>query len=343
MRVDVLDPAAFTLPYDVALVDALRAGGTDARLITRPFRHGDAPRAAVHLERFGASRAHPRNMLRHRGETDADLCHFQWLALPELDRFVMPNRPWVVTAHDILPRTPRRFQRSAHIGLLRRADAVIVHSEHGAARLRDEAGVDPERITVIAHGVLDHLAAVEPVLPPELPPDGPPVVLAFGLIRPYKGLDLLLDAWRQVDVPGELWIVGNPRGVVLPEPLPPGVRAVTRFVTDAEAAAVLRRAALVVLPYREIDQSGVLFAALGLGKALVLSDVGGFSEVDAAVHVPAGSVGALGATVRRLLADPPARAALERSAAHAARTSYAWAPLAEAHRALYARVLGATG
>ena len=86
---------------------------------------------------------------------------------------------------------------------------------------------------------------------------------------------------------------------------PPGVRFVPRFVDDAEIPALFRRADLVVLPYREIDQSGVLFTALAFGKPLVLSDVGGFPEVaahGAAELVPPGDAAALHATLTTLLA-----------------------------------------
>ena len=105
---------------------------------------------------------------------------------------------------------------------------------------------------------------------------------------------------------------------------------------------MLRRAALVVLPYREIDQSGVLFDALGLGKALVLSEAGGFGEVEAAAHVPVGEADALAAVLDRLLEDPAARADLEARATRAAATTYAWSDVAVRHEALY-RALGATG
>ena len=90
-----------------------------------------------------------------------------------------------------------------------------MHSEHGRARLTGELGLDPARVTVIPHGAFTHLAALDARLPPELPepPPGTPVVALTGLLRPYKGLDVLLDAWRRfgVDPPGELWIVGMPR------------------------------------------------------------------------------------------------------------------------------------
>ena len=77
---------------------------------------------------------------------------------------------------------------------------------------------------------------------------------------------------------------------------PPNVRFVPRFITDGELPAYFQRAALVVLPYREIDQSGVLFTALAFGKPLLLSDVGGFPEIaatGAARTVPAGDALAL--------------------------------------------------
>ncbi len=119
----------------------------------------------------------------------------------------------------------------------------------------------------------------------------------LGLIRPYKGVDVLLDAWRAAEPDAELWIVGMPRMDV--EPLraasPPSVRWVPRFIADDELAAYFRRADLVVLPYREIDQSGVLFTALAFGAPLLLSAVGGFPEVAArhAALVAAGDAGAL--------------------------------------------------
>jgi glycosyltransferase involved in cell wall biosynthesis len=358
VRVHVVDPSAYTPPYDRALCAALaRRPGLDVTLVTSAFRHGDVPPADGYAvdERFyrraygrrpeavrlAAKLArHPVDMLRYRAR-DADLVHFQWLPVQQLDRFLLPRgRPLVLTAHDVLPREPRPGQDAAQRHIYARMDAVVVHSAHGAARLRDELGLAPERVHVIPHGALTHLRGVSPRLPPELPADGPPVVLLFGLLRPYKGLDVLLDAWRGLRADAELWIVGAPR-MALP-PMPAGVRLVPRFVADAEAAAVLRRAAVLVLPYREIDQSGVLFAGLGLGRAMVLTDVGGFPELgDAAAHVPAGDPDALRAELERLLADPGARAALEAAAARAAAGPYGWDAVALRHHALYRELAGA--
>jgi glycosyltransferase involved in cell wall biosynthesis len=275
--------------------------------------------------------------------------HFQWLTVQPLDVHLLPRRvPTVLTAHDVLPREPRAGQVRAQRRLYERVDHVIVHSAHGAARLTGELGIDPARVTVIPHGAFTHLSALDGPLPPELPETDAPVVALTGLLRPYKGVDVLLDAWRRFGdhPPGELWIVGLPRmplGWAGTGSLPPGVRLVPRFVSDAELAAVLRRADVVTLPYREIDQSGVLYAALGLGRPLLLSAVGGFPEVaatGAAELVAPGDPAALHAALAALLADPARRAALAAAATAAAQTTYSWDAVAEQHRAVYGMLIG---
>lgn len=342
MRISVVDPAAYTPPYDRALCAALAAEGLEVELLTRPFRHGETPAAdpgyALREDVFGSSRVHPLRMAALSRRARGDVLHFQWLPLQELDQLLLPRgRPTVLTAHDVLPREPRRFQAAAQRRLYDRVDAVVAHTEHSRARL-EALGVAREKLHLITHGAFTHLAAVTPRRPPELPElRERPVALFFGLLRPYKGLDVLLEAWRGLEVDAELWVVGAPR-MALP-PLGPGVRLVPRFVTEAEAAWCFARADVVVLPYREIEGSGVLFTALGLAKATLVSDVGGFSELGAAVaHVPPGDAPALQTKLAELLGDPAARRALERAAADSAAITFAWSRVARAHRALYAAV-----
>src|SRR5204862_5328308 len=95
------------------------------------------------------------------------------------------------------------------------------------------------------------------------------------------------------------------------------------------------------MPYRDIDQSGVLFTALAFGSAIVLSDVGGFPEVardGAAQLVPPGDPTALRESLRRLLSDDAARARLAEGSARAAHARYAWATIAAQHLQLYERL-----
>jgi glycosyltransferase involved in cell wall biosynthesis len=212
---------------------------------------------------------------------------------------------------------------------------------HGRDRLTDELAIDPARVHVIPHGVFAHLADV----PPQPPPfqTEKPVVLCFGLMRPYKGIDVLLQAWRGVE-DAELWVAGMPRMDIshLRAIAPPNVRFVSRFITDPELPAYFQRADLVVLPYREIDQSGVLFTALAFGKPLLLSDVGGFPEVaatGAARVVSAGDPTALRERLQELLGDPAALAAMAARAREAAQGEYGWDTIATRTLDLYGSLL----
>lgn len=344
LRVHVVDPPAYTPPYDRALCAALAAAGAEVTLVTSHFRHGEVPPAvgyAVDAAFYTGSAPRPLrhvpDMLRYVRGARADVTHWQWASIQELDWALVGRGGGgvrVLTAHDVLPRVARRFQAAGQRRLYAQMDAVVVHTEHGARRLVDEAGVDPARVHVIPHGAFTSLADVIPTPPPELADAGRPAVLFFGLIKPYKGLDVLYDAWRRAGIAdAELWVVGASR-MALPQ-APPGVRVVPRFVGEAEAAWCLREAALTVLPYRDIEMSGVLFSALGLGRPLLLSDVGGFPEVAAAAHVPAEDPDALAEALARLLGDPSALQGLAAASAEAARTTYAWDAIAARHLALY--------
>jgi glycosyltransferase involved in cell wall biosynthesis len=375
VRVHLVDPSAFTPPYDHALAAGLAAAGAEVELITSRFAYGPvmAPDGYRREELFyrlagrvGSARArrlvklaeHVPDMLRWRRRArGAEVVHFQWLTVQHLDGPLLPprspGRPLLLTAHDILPREARPGQRRAQRRLYSRFDAVVVHSEHGRRRLVEELGVEEERVHVIPHGAFAHLAA-QPV--PEgalgsVQGDGdrsqhePPVVLCFGLMRPYKGIDVLLEAWRGIEG-AELWIAGMPRMDIAPlrRAAPPGVRFVPRFIGDTELPAYFRAASLVVLPYREIDQSGVLFTALAFGKPLLLSDVGGFPEVartGAARVVPAGDASALHGALAGLLADPASLREMAARASEAAAGEYSWQSIARRTLALYERLRAA--
>jgi glycosyltransferase involved in cell wall biosynthesis len=366
VRVHVVDPSAYTPPYDHALCRALGAAGADVELLTSHFAHGPVAAAEGYVRRESfypiaarvpdarARRAvklaeHVPDMLRYRRSARAaDVVHFQWLPVQLLDGWLLPRRPpLVLTAHDILPREPRPGQRAAQRRLYERFDAVVVHSESGRARLTGELGLDPALIHVIPHGVFEHLAEPQSPAGEVAPPFATekPVVLCFGLMRPYKGIDLLLEAWRDVEG-AELWIVGMPRMDIAPllAAAPPDVRFVPRFVGDLELAPYFRRANLVVLPYREIDQSGVLFTAMAFGKPMLLSDVGGFPEVaatGAARTFPVGDAGALGRAMRELLGEPAALAQMATRARAAAAGTYSWDAIARRTLELYERLLAA--
>lgn len=399
LRVSVVDPSAYTPPYDHALCRALGIAGAEVELVTSRFAYGPVAtpehyvrrelfyRAALGAPGGGVRMAckllqHVPDMLRYRHHARAaDVVHFQWLAVQHLDGHLLParrskdgvRRPLVLTAHDVLPREPRPGQLAAQRRLYDRFDAIVVHSEHGRARLVEELGVDGERVHAIPHGVFTHLAeGAEGAEGPMGVPVGAgvastetgatrargaphfesdrPVVLMFGLMRPYKGIDVLLDAWHGAgpgDTPieeAELWIAGMPKMDIsaLEAVASANVRFDSHFVTDDELPAYFERADLVVLPYLQADQSGVLFTALAFGKPLLLSDVGGFPEIaatGAARIVSAGDARALGHALRELLADTSALAEMGARARATADGHYSWEAVGRAHVDLYERLL----
>jgi glycosyltransferase involved in cell wall biosynthesis len=368
MRVHVVDPSAFTPPYDHALCAALARAGAEVELITSRFAYGSvaAPDGYALREHFyrhargtagGRVRSltklaeHVPDMLRYRRLAgDADVVHFQWLDVQWLDRLLLPGGPLVLTAHDLLPREPRPGQVSAQRRLYDAVDALVVHSEYGRAQLVQALGLDPRKVRVIHHGAFEYLARLPSgPLEGELDRVAGPVVLFFGLLRPYKGVDVLLEAWRDLPAGAELWIVGRPRMDIAPllASAPPGVRFISRYVSDAELASYFRRADVVVLPYSRtdrFDQSGVLATALAFAKPTVLSDVGGFGEVaatGAGMLVEPGDAAALARALAELLGDDGRRTRMAQAAAAAAAGPYSWDQAARRTLQLYEELTGA--
>ena len=349
VRVQLIDPSADVLPYDHALAAALARRGMDVELVTSRFVHGPAPAPDGYVvsesfyrlaARLGG-RARLRRALKGAGHIPgmlrvarrpAALTHWQWVWLEAISTRLLPRRrPQVLTLHNVIRRA-----RSAR-RLVDSMDATIVHTRHGAELLGNGA-----RVHVIPHGAFEHLTRLpdERPLPPELAGVTGPVVLCFGVVRPYKGVDVLLDAFRGVEG-AELWVVGRPLGVSLRPSAK--VRLVPRYICDAELPAFFRRADLLVLPHRSVDLSGVLFAGLAFGKPMILSDVGGFREIveDHGVGrlVPPNDPSALAAAIGELLADPAERDRLAQRARVAAAGPLSWDAVAERTRAVYDEVL----
>jgi glycosyltransferase involved in cell wall biosynthesis len=352
MRVVLVDPLAYTPPYDHALASALGELGHAVTLLTSRFPHGDAPapagyareelfapvstrlfrrspvRLAVKGLEYGPSVA---RLTRRIARLDPDVAHVQWLPRPELDhrwlRRVASERPVVLTAHDVLPR---RLQALAvWPDVLETAERVVVHS-HRAVEQLVELGLGTERITRIQHPVFEH---------EELPPPEGRTLLFFGLIRDYKGLDVLLQALPEIP-DARLVVAGDPLDPVERVDVDGRVEWRLRFLPQAEVRELMAQAAAVVLPYRSLDSSGVLATAIGYRRTVVVTDVGSLGEIvrefGVGEVVPPGDVPALAAAATRLL-EPEALAAAHEGAERAA-SALTWEASAAAHDRLYREV-----
>jgi glycosyltransferase involved in cell wall biosynthesis len=372
VRVALIDAGAYTPPYDDRLAAALSARGHEVTLLTAPFRFGEVPEPVGYCreELFfplssGLFRRNPRSRARvplkgleylpsfwrarrRLDQLAADVAHVQWLVRPDRDlrwlRAVAAERPVVFTAHNLAVMLGPR--REAWLRVFEAVDRLVVFSRRGADQLV-ELGLPRERIARIPHPVFEGAgAAGDGVRPGQ-------TLLFFGLIRTYKGLDLLLRALPAVarDRPDvRLVVAGDPLDPVEPlQRLASELRVAERidwrlgYLPDAEVEHVLADASVVVLPYRRwVDGSGVLAQAVGHGLPIVASDVGTLGETveefGAGEVVQPEDVEALAAACIRLLGDDGRRDEAVRGAARA-REALTWEAAARQHEALYEEVV----
>ena len=351
LRVALIDPAAFTTPYDHHLASALAALELEVELFTSRFRFGEGyePDGYRRTELFYplSTRLFRRSRLRlpvraaehivglaRLRRRSWDVMHVQWAPLPQADARVLPaSAPSVMTAHDILPR------RTAHKvdlwrRLYRRFDRVVVHSEAGRARLAGEVGLDPAGVRVIPH----------PVFPgPATRAGASRTVLAPGVIRPYKQIDHALRACRSCEA--KLLVVGDPTFPLEGRLEAPNTEWRLGYRSHAELQTALAEAMVAIFPYRaELDQSGALLRALGSGVPVVTYDVGGMAEpvrrFGAGIVVAPDDEPGLARALAELL-DDGARLEQARQGALRARAELNWESAAREHLALYREILGA--
>jgi glycosyltransferase involved in cell wall biosynthesis len=326
-----------------------RLGARSPAAVAGPIRKIEAVLDAIAVSRLA-------------GRIDPDVIHLHSTntsAVAYLSLLKRLGVPLVATAHVVTPHEPVPFQTSIYRRIHAAPDLVIAHSEFDRARLRDEFRVAPERSTVIPHGEYGFFADVDGFL-------GrvearrklglgteEPVALFFGYLREYKGLDVLLDAWPEV-----LDGCGNARLVIAGDPfrLPADRRhelrrradeldAIHRFeyIPFAEVGNFFAAADVLVMPYRRISQSGVLYLALSLGVPVVASAVGALPEMltdgDSALLVPPEAPAALAAAVSRALGDRPLRERLARGGRGVA-DAHSWPAVAARTERVFGELVG---
>jgi glycosyltransferase involved in cell wall biosynthesis len=198
--------------------------------------------------------------------------------LPVLRRRMLP---FVLLVHDPSPHPGDNYplRRMGWRKEIKAADRLLVLSDHVRKEVIRLHGVRSSRISLVPHGTMEF--GTSDVR--RLPRHRPLRLLFLGRILPYKGLDLLLDAYRALRAQGmplELEIVGS--GDISPYAARldglDGVRLTNRWLEESEIGEALARADLMVLPYVEASQSGVAAAALAAAMPTVATPVGGLSE-----------------------------------------------------------------
>jgi glycosyltransferase involved in cell wall biosynthesis len=372
-RIVLIDPSSFTIPYDTALLQALANEGVHVRLLgpagetcDNPLRHGhfypvlasplgrSLPRAG---QRLVKGMSHPVDMLRLANWLAAfgtEIVHFQWAPVPLIDRWLIAllgrRLPVVLTLHDSNPYQGHAswLMRRGYTNLLMIFDSIIVHTEQARRRVI-AMGVDPGTVHCIPHGLLGHEGSI--CAPSKRPgPGSRLVLLQFGKIKPYKGVDILLAALallsaeirRQLDVR----IVGKPYmetasidKLISDHGLADCVTTRFKFVSNTEAEHLFGEAAAILLPYREIDASGVAMSAIARGLPVLATAIDGFRELfdggGGARLVPAEDPRALAAAIAEWVADPQQLKTLAASMADRRSCIPGWDEIAALHLDAY--------
>jgi len=238
-------------------------------------------------------------VLRLALRTRPDIIHYQSYRMIRLDWVLflllqLMGQKIVFTVHDTHSLEASALDTFIFARTARRSDVLLVHNSSSRDVLVEKWKVRPERVRVIPHGGYDHYyerAISKSAARSRLGNADEFVLLAFGTIREYKGLDYLLPAVAQTRgaIPAlRLIIAGRSFDAALGARyaklisdlgLADIVRFENRFIETAEVETLFAAADLVVLPYIRIDQSGVLFLAYTFGKPVLATSIGGLPEL----------------------------------------------------------------
>lgn len=246
-------------------------------------------------------------LIRYGATSEARIFHILWNSRFEVfDRtlltlyFKLLGRTIVLTVHNV--NTGKRDFRDTFVNRLtlriqyRLADHIFVHTERMKSELVREFSIRSALVTIIPFGInnaVPHTTLSTSEARQRLGiQNNEKTILFFGRIAPYKGLDCLIAAFRRImEERGEyrLIIAGRPeRGCeeywnsireAIREDVREGrilVRA--EFIPDEETEVYFKTADILVLPYKHVYQSGVLFLGYSFGLPVIAADVGSLKE-----------------------------------------------------------------
>jgi len=290
--------------------------------------------------------------------TRADLLHAQWWSLPLAPvyltvcaGFKVRKKPVVFTVHNVLPHETAPGYGAASRTLFALGDHFIVHTEQNRRQLTARYGIPISRISRIPHGTLDFQTrsrkngtALRKALGIGLEEK---IILLFGAVRPYKGVDTALSALAEIlktrtdvrlVIAGKLWESWEPYQKRIRElALSDHVLPLLDYIPSADVHLFFTAADLVVLPYHHFDsQSGVASTALAFRKPMIVSAVGGLPDLvkDPACVVPPQNPAALARAIIHCLRAPNRLQSLAADA-HALSQDFSWKAIAKATFLVY--------
>ncbi|MGA2928481.1 MAG: glycosyltransferase, partial [Solirubrobacteraceae bacterium] len=224
----------------------------------------------------------------------------------------------IVICHNVEPHEPVPLGPTLTRAVLRHADVIVIHASQQREELArlgvgDRAVVDAFHPRFVAAD-LSALPTPEQVAAERARQGNPALsLLAFGAIRPYKGIDLALEAIARLPrtlhvrltIAGVCWDGGRElRAAIAALGIDDRVELRDRFVSNEDAALLFSAADASLLPYRSATQSGVVQLSFAYGVPVVATAVGGLVDAIAdgvdGILCPPDDVAALVAAVGRI-------------------------------------------
>lgn len=164
-------------------------------------------------------------------------------------------------------------------------DAYVTHSESDRDLIHSKYRLSKSKIHVVVFGSFDHVRKERRSLSKSRDVCA---LIFFGLIRPYKGVEYLVEAFSRIPedlihrftltIVGEPWGDEIPRRRIQQSPYKDRIRYVNRYVTDDEVDAYFQQADVAVFPYTRASQSAAAHTAISYGLPIIVSEVGGLKE-----------------------------------------------------------------
>jgi glycosyltransferase involved in cell wall biosynthesis len=295
-----------------------------------------------------------------------EIIHYQWLPFTEnfpiievlnLKLAKRSGAGVIHTVHNVLPHDTEEQYRDVFQRIYQIPDALICHTKESRQRLVQNFGVSSSNVWVIPHGPLSSdLPSVSRQEARERlqVASRVPLCLLFGHIRPYKGVEFLLESWYQVKkrVPAaRLVLAGKPEkkyeqvlwSKMEELGLENEVDTHFKFLPKKELDLWVQAADILVYPYRDITQSGALLKGLATGKPVLATDIGGFRETirhdETGVLVEYGKPNQMSNAIVRLLGDRDKRDKLGRKGREMVATEYSWGEIARKTMKCYQSVI----
>lgn len=244
---------------------------------------------------------YPIDLLRLVGYVKSEkpqIVHYNWIRLPKMDYLFIrylksKNIKVIYTAHNFLPHNSEDRFFKDYFKIYKSIDIIITLTEYVKNLIVQKMGVSEEKIIVVPHvnyAPIVQFYCKNPNVKEAKKNVEQKTILFFGSISPYKGLDILIRSFKRVKESYPnciLKICGNSSEDFskynnLIENLEidnDSIKLDIRFITMRESIEILKEADLVVLPYKNSSQSGVIPFANTLGVPVVATRVGGIPEM----------------------------------------------------------------